>query len=80
MKIFSNSPSKKKKEETENSVPPNSYLSISQPLIPFYVVKFRKLQINYISRKIFQLKTAQSQCAFHFEANFVIELEAYDTS
>ena len=46
-------------------------------------VKFRKLQINYILiflRKIFQLKTAQSQRAFHFEANFVFELKAYDTS
>ena len=64
-----------KKEETENSVPPNSYLSISQPLIAFHVVKFRKLRTNYIlifSRKIFQLKTAQSQRAFHFEANLFL--------
>ena len=41
----------------------------------FHKVKFRKLQINYILiflRKIFQLKTAQSQLAFHFEANLFL--------
>ena len=86
MKIFSNSPSEKKKRRRKIQSPPpppNGYLSISQPFIAFHIVKFRKLQINYIlffSRKIFQLKTAQSQRALHFEANFVIELKAYDTS
>ena len=57
MKIFSNSPSKKR--QRLKSFPPNGYLYINPLLSTFYKVKFRKLQVKYIlisSRKIFHLK------------------------